>query len=759
MGARHPSCMNPSKQNESLFVLHAAAAAAVVAAAEGDTLEAFCCCSFAVYGRLRMLGLFWGPVVHRCACIKKKPKGSVVLGLVRVCGYSSPGGSLVDRGGQETVALSPLPSESLLPQFLSKASPKEGLKEEGSEEGGARSQLAAPACVLLPRSSSSSSNSNSNSSSSKALWERRRKRRLLLLPVSCSRMQLLAVSPLLLFAAAAATAASDACSWALPAWLLLPAVSKAVVLHQHQEQQQLHQHQHQQQQQEQQQQQQQQQQHAGASSWSDNVTAAKSVERTHANSTSSNSSSSSSSSSSTSASSSTSSSTSSSSDSSTNTITGSSMSSSSSSSSSSRGIDISLSSKDISRLPRIEGEVGGISLLDEKRIQEIIDKDTPILDWKIIQGWTLPENNMYRNYICRLGGAGTPCWDEIGLWNYEDYKNWPMPIYCPTSHCCGDFSGGGVRCNDYCGGGGWTAMHGDECSCSKQGFKCPENTVCNDSERGIYGGAWCQCKEGYVGDGFTCYPDPCASKSLNKCGLGECIGRPNGAAYCRCPHGYTWDGRDPYSPKCVLEDMCADDPCGPQEAVLQCRTDKALEYTCVCRPGYEVGTVDGLKRCIVSDSRTKCSDEPCGTKGLLSCTDTPTGADCLCQKDYRLVTEKRAKSCMYAPCESEPCGDATAVKTCTAGLSTYTCTCNSGYKLETQDGLPVCVRDTDNYLVILIAGGAAGVGLLITLVSCFILRRRLRARNAFESYAEGNLTDLMGMQQNTGMGADASYWM
>ncbi|KAL8269223.1 hypothetical protein Esti_006855 [Eimeria stiedai] len=569
---------------------------------------------------------------------------------------------------------------------------KEGVTEGGGpgEEGAHTHPAAASAAAAAAACLASRERQRAASSSSKAFRGETRKKSLL---------RLLAMSsPLLRFAATAA-AASPACSWALPAWLLLPRVTEAVASHQQQ--------QHQDQQQDQQDQQHQQQ----------------LVEASNSSTSSS---------------------------SSNGSTDGRSLSSESSS-----------SFKKASRPGRTEGvPLGGLSLVEEeKRIEAVIAQDTPKVDWRVVQGWTLPENNMYRNYICRLGGAGTPCWDEIGLWNNEVYKNWPMPIYCPTSHCCGDHSGGGVRCNDYCGGGSWSAMHGDQCSCHKLGFKCPKNTECNDSERGVYGGAWCQCKEGYVGDGFTCYADPCASRALNKCAPGKCVGRPNGAAYCRCPKGYTWDGRDPYSPKCVFEDMCASNPCGPEEAVLQCRTDKALEYSCVCRPGFEVGTVDGAKKCVVTNSRSKCSDEPCGTQGLLSCTDTPTGAHCVCQKGHRLVTEKRAKSCIYSPCDSEPCGNATAVKSCIAGISSYTCTCNPGHYLDTQDGLPVCVRDNDNYLVLLFAGGAAGVGLLITLLSCFVLRRRLRARNAFEAYAEGGLSDLLGAQQNGGLGTDASYWM
>ena len=257
---------------------------------------------------------------------------------------------------------------------------------------------------------------------------------------------------------------------------------------------------------------------------------------------------------------------------------------------------------------------------------------------------------------------------------------------------------------------------------------------------------------------MTCFPDPCADPLKNRCAPGTCTGRPNGEAYCVCPTGYTWDDSDPKSPACVLADACTGNPCGPPEAVLECRTDKVLEYTCVCRAGYIVGTVDGQKRCIPNDTTLKCADEPCGTQGLLSCTDTASGPVCQCDTKYRLVTDNRKTSCVFFPCEGDPCGDSVAVKSCSPGMSTYTCVCNSNYKLDTVDGLPMCVASTENYLLFFVCLGVLGAGALISLLSCYLLRRRMLARNAMEDYATQNLQVAMGAQQD-GYAINASAWM
>ena len=405
---------------------------------------------------------------------------------------------------------------------------------------------------------------------------------------------------------------------------------------------------------------------------------------------------------------------------------------------------------------RIAVEPARSSFIDD-RIEKIKEQDTPKLTWKVVDGWTLPENNVYRNYVCRLGALQTPCWDEIGLYDTPEFSEWPSPIFCPTGYCCGD-KDGRARCLQQCSGGGWAPMAGSQCTCSTHQKMCPENTVCDDNDRGPYGGVYCKCKEGYVGDGYTCHPDPCADETKNKCAPGKCVGRPNGDAYCDCPLGYMWDSTDPTTPKCVFADTCEDEPCGSSEVVLECRTDKPLEYTCVCRSGFEVGTVDGQKRCIASDIRTRCEDEPCGTEGLLSCTDTPNGAECLCKKQYRLVTSLRKKACIYSPCDEQPCGDSTAVKSCIAGISTYSCTCNSNYKLDTVDGLPVCVSTTENYTLFLIATGLVGLGLLVSVISCIILRRKMLSRSAIEAFEEQGMQNMMGTQQD-GINADASSWM
>ncbi|CDJ64628.1 microneme protein, putative [Eimeria necatrix] len=397
------------------------------------------------------------------------------------------------------------------------------------------------------------------------------------------------------------------------------------------------------------------------------------------------------------------------------------------------------------------------ALSDEERIAQLIAEDTPKLDWSITEGWTLPENNIYRNYLCRFSALSAPCWDSIGLYGSKQFKGWPVPLYCPPGNCCAS-DVDELICMSSCTGGGWAVMSSSECNCSKHQHKCPQNTVCDEQDTGNYGGVYCRCKDGYVGDGVTCYPDPCADSTKNKCSPGTCKSRPNGSAYCKCPEGYTWDGTDPYKPTCAFASMCDGDPCGPPEAVLECRTDKAFEYTCVCRPGYEFGTEGTVKKCIAAQATVTCADEPCGTEGLLSCTDTAEGPECVCDKHYRLVTEQRKKRCIFSPCEFDPCGDSTAAKSCEPGISTYTCVCNKNYKLDTIDGQPKCVEDTVDLIPFIIGAAVVGVLLLITLISCFVLRRRMLSRNAFEAYAQDNLEVSMGAHQD-GINVSSSAWM
>lgn len=316
---------------------------------------------------------------------------------------------------------------------------------------------------------------------------------------------------------------------------------------------------------------------------------------------------------------------------------------------------------------------------------------------------------------------------------------------------------GELKCRPSCTSG-WSVMDSSQCSCKIHEHKCPEDAVCDDSDTTRYGGVYCRCKDGYVGDGVVCHPDPCADSTKNRCSPGTCKGRPNGTAYCVCPTGYTWDDADLLSPACVLKSLCLDNPCGPAEAVLECRTESTTEYTCVCRPGYEVGSVNGKKTCVEASNAVKCEHNPCGTEGLLSCTDTPSGPECQCKNLYRLVTEQRQKKCIYSPCEDQACGDSAATKSCQAGISTYTCVCNTNYKLETVDGMPKCVAAETDLTLFIICAAVVGVLLLISVISCIILRRRMLRRNALEAYTEDSLEVSMGAHQD-GITASSSAWM
>lgn len=409
-------------------------------------------------------------------------------------------------------------------------------------------------------------------------------------------------------------------------------------------------------------------------------------------------------------------------------------------------------------------EGDGEATVDEATATKVyLQRDLPQLNYPTtVEGWTLEENNIYRNYICRYVDLNYPCWDAMfGI--HPDYHGWPLPLQCPSGQQCCTVPQSSTTiynpwCKTSCSGGGWP-MGMAICKCSDISHRCPELTDCIDNDQKAWGGAYCQCKDGYVGDGFTCYPDPCKASATDPCSPGTCVGRPNGQAFCNCPTGYLWDGKDTDKPKCVLKDMCGDNPCGPPERVVECRTDRPFSHSCVCKPGYVESLVDGKNTCVAFDNQIKCSDDACGTQGVKSCTDTESGAVCECESMHQLVTSNRKMQCIYSPCTSNPCGDSQSVKSCTAGISSYACTCNDGYSLTTVDGLQQCVEEEFDIATLLIVAGTIGIGLLIGIIACFVLRRRMNRRNAAEIYMQGGLENMMGATYNGAGQVNPSMWM
>ncbi|XP_069590249.1 uromodulin-like [Ranitomeya imitator] len=125
--------------------------------------------------------------------------------------------------------------------------------------------------------------------------------------------------------------------------------------------------------------------------------------------------------------------------------------------------------------------------------------------------------------------------------------------------------------------------------------RCDSNAICQKDLLDYT----CICKEGFGGDGFSCYDtDECDYyRWPNPCSLGACI-NTYGSYYCSCPSGYTWEHK-----------TCADvDECSARE-LNNCHPHATCNntygsYSCYCAAGYYG---DGYK-CELDE----CSRDVCG---------------------------------------------------------------------------------------------------------------------------------------------------
>lgn len=107
--------------------------------------------------------------------------------------------------------------------------------------------------------------------------------------------------------------------------------------------------------------------------------------------------------------------------------------------------------------------------------------------------------------------------------------------------------------------------------------KCDPNATCDDS----FGYLQCSCKDGFIGDGFSCSDiDECTYSWSNKCSYYTCI-NTFGSYTCLCPSGYYNDS----GVGCIDIDECANsdlNACSPNATCI----NAIGSYTCVCAPGY-----------------------------------------------------------------------------------------------------------------------------------------------------------------------------
>ncbi|XP_068100884.1 uromodulin-like isoform X2 [Hyperolius riggenbachi] len=154
---------------------------------------------------------------------------------------------------------------------------------------------------------------------------------------------------------------------------------------------------------------------------------------------------------------------------------------------------------------------------------------------------------------------------------------------------------------------GFTAVNissADSCS------KCHPNATCEDN----VGSVQCSCKDGFIGDGFSCSDtDECAYAWTNNCTFGICQ-NTFGSYNCLCHSGYT-----SIPGSCIDINECSSPNLNRCHSSATC-INYSGNYSCVCPNGY---FGDGF-HCEVNE----CLRKVCGagtecikTRGSYICTD------------------------------------------------------------------------------------------------------------------------------------------
>ncbi|KAL8451133.1 hypothetical protein Emed_002171 [Eimeria media] len=377
------------------------------------------------------------------------------------------------------------------------------------------------------------------------------------------------------------------------------------------------------------------------------------------------------------------------------------------------------------------------------------DKDlvgTALLQDTETFGWQSAENQLVRHYVCRYSKDGAPCRER-------SHGQYPQYLQCPPNHCCSKshmvygLSGQWcvaqwVHCNGLLNYPNWSY---GLCTCERYGHQCVDNSVCRQEDAPL-GGAYCVCKDGYLGDGTYCYEDKCRSQP---CYPGTCV-LINEEVHCNCPENYEVD-RSKMPQGCKVKDMCQDSPCGDIKSTKACYHEGPGRYSCECNLGYVAVEVNGKIKCDDIFNHFVCSSSPCGATGVQECLDTPSGVKCTCMPGYNLVKETARYSCVREdPCLSSPCGTTDIVSSCVATSASYVCTCKDGYKVVSGDNGQYCAVSEAETNYVLYAG--IGGGVLILLFAVF-------ACNYMRQGPELTEEEVQFMQQNGGDGvSDVAFF-
>ncbi|CBZ50591.1 putative microneme protein MIC3 [Neospora caninum Liverpool] len=255
--------------------------------------------------------------------------------------------------------------------------------------------------------------------------------------------------------------------------------------------------------------------------------------------------------------------------------------------------------------------------------------------------------------ICAISSEGQPCRNRQLHTNH----GYITGASCPNGLCCSKTMCGAGGCGEFCSSS-WVfcstgliyhadKSYGGDCSCEKQQHQCHKDAECvEDLNAG--GSVRCRCKDGFMGDGKTCKPDPCQSRGNEKCGSnGSCIVVDANRYTCACGEGE------------VLEPTL--------EGGYSCKKTGCNAYSEYCNPG----------RCIDDASQ-------------------PSRYTCECPQDSWRTTEGKNPMC-YPTCEEMGGKDKCGPGSCRAiGKDKYACDCPAGYSRSmTSQSEEKCVQGAE----------------------------------------------------------------
>ncbi|KAK2160224.1 hypothetical protein NP493_1661g00003 [Ridgeia piscesae] len=184
----------------------------------------------------------------------------------------------------------------------------------------------------------------------------------------------------------------------------------------------------------------------------------------------------------------------------------------------------------------------------------------------------------------------------------------------------------------------------------------------------------CECKTGYVGDGFICTEVNECSESNNRGGCDQGCVNTHGGYECFCGSGFVLsdDGKT-----CSAKERCPNEyGCSYQCAILEGK------YTCLCPAGQRLAE-DG-KLC---EDINECSDPSlhnCLSTNFVKCVNLDHGFQCVCVNNFYVqIEQNRCIDVDECALGTHNCdlNYGTWVGVCTNTPGSYTCGCATGYEL------------------------------------------------------------------------------